>query len=112
MKMITSACFGFALAISTFALSGAPASAFETPALTITAPNNVIKVYDEDRSEYREREERREHEERERREREARERGERCEHARHECGEHHGDGATSSTSALKGMAVQAKKPSL
>lgn len=89
MKVITSACFAFSLGISAFALAVAPASAFETPALTTIALNHVIKVYD-DRSESREREERREHEERERRE--ARERNERCEHARHECHERHGDG--------------------
>lgn len=75
MKTIASACFGFALAISAFALSGAPASALETSAPTITAPNNTIKVGD--------REERRE-------EREARERRERCEHVRRECRERHG----------------------
>ena len=92
MRVITSACFGFALAASAFALSSAPASAFEIPSVTGIAPNHVIKVYD-DRREYREREERREHEERERRERaerEAREHREHCEHVRHECGERHG----------------------
>jgi hypothetical protein len=91
MRVITSACFGFALAASAFALSSAPASAFEIPSVTGITPNHVIKVYDEDRREYREREER--HEERERRERaerEARERREHCEHARRECGERHG----------------------
>jgi len=91
--MIRSACFGFALTVSAFAVTAAPASAFEMPSVTVTAPNSIIKVYDEDRREYREREERREHEERERRERaerEARERREHCEHVRHECRERHG----------------------
>ncbi len=89
MKIITSVCFGFVLAVSTFALASAPASAFETPALTVTAPSNVVRV--DDREEFRGHEERREHEERERREREAREHHERCEHARRECRERHGD---------------------
>ena len=87
MRVITSACFGFALAASAFALSSAPASALESLSVTGIAPSHVIKVYD-DRGE-----ERREHEERERRERaerEAREHREHCEHARHECGERHG----------------------
>jgi hypothetical protein len=66
MKTIASACFGFALAISAFALSGAPASALEAPAPAITAPNNTVKVG--------EREER-----------------ERCERVRRECRERHGD---------------------
>jgi hypothetical protein len=99
MRTITSACFGFALAISTVTLTGAPASALEIPAVTVAPANNVVKV--DEREEFRERGERREREERsereeqrqrrEREEREVRERGERCEHARHECREHHGD---------------------
>jgi len=89
MRVITSACFGFALAASAFALSTAPASAFGSPSVSGIAPNHVIEVYD-DRGEYREREERREHEERERRERAEREHREHCEHVRHECGERHG----------------------
>lgn len=90
MKLITSSCFGFALAAALFVLPSAPASALEMPTVTVTTPNNVIKV-EEDRREYREREERRE-EHREREEREARERHEHCEHARRECRERHGDG--------------------
>jgi hypothetical protein len=86
MKLMTSACFGFALAIATFAPAGAPASAFEAPAIAVSPANSVIKV-DEDRREEREREERRERERRE-----ARERNERCEQARRECRERHGDG--------------------
>jgi hypothetical protein len=84
MKMIATACFGPALAISAFALAGTPASAFEAAAIAVTAPNDVIK----DRSEYREHENR---ELRERAERKASEGGKRCEHARHECRERHGD---------------------
>lgn len=90
MRMIIASCFGFILAAAALALPGARASAFEMPTVTVTLPNNVIKV-DEDRREYREREERRD-EHREREEREAREHHERCEHLRHECHEHHGDG--------------------
>ena len=87
MRVITSACFGFALAASAFALSSAPASALESPSVTGITPNHVIRVYDDRR------EERRGHEERERRERaerEAREHRMHCEHARRECGERHG----------------------
>jgi hypothetical protein len=78
---IYSACFGFALAVSAFSLGSAPASAVEGPAVTVTAPNNIIKVDDRD--------ERREHRERE--EREANKHREHCEHARHECRERHHD---------------------
>lgn len=87
MKLIASACFGFALAIATLAPAIAPASAFETSAIAVTPSNSAIKVYDGDRREEREREERREREKRE-----ARERHERCEHARRECRERHGGG--------------------
>lgn len=76
MKMIATACFGLALAISAFALAGTPASAFEAAVIAVTTPNDVIK----DRSEYREHENR---ELRERAERKASERGKRCEHAQH-----------------------------
>ena len=88
MKIIMSACFGFALTVSAFALGGAPASAFQAGAIAVTAPNGAIKVQDRDRRDYiedREREERRE-----RRQREARERSERCEHVRRECREDRG----------------------
>jgi hypothetical protein len=91
MKTIASACFGFALALPAFALTGAPASAFQTGALTLTTPNSAIRVADEDRREYREREEREKRRE-ERRRREARERNGRCEHARRECRESRGGG--------------------
>ena len=90
MRMITPACFGFALVACALALPAVPASAFEVPSVTVAAPSSIVQVYDEDRREYWEH---REHEERERRERaehEARERYERCEHVRHECREHHG----------------------
>jgi hypothetical protein len=54
MHMIATACFGFALAISAFALAGTPASAFEAAAIAVTARDDVIK----NRSEYREHENR------------------------------------------------------
>ncbi len=84
MKMIKTARFGFALAISAFALAGSPASAFEAAAIPVTAPDDVVK----NRSEYRVHENR---ELRERAELNASERGKGCELARHECREHHGD---------------------
>ena len=85
MKLVVSAGFGLAFALSVFALSGAPAQAFEVPSLTAASPSALIKVYDEDRHERHE-----EREREERREREAREHREQCEHVRHECGERHG----------------------
>ncbi len=112
MRIITSACFGFAAAVSAFALTGAPTLAVEVPAITTTVPANVIRVQGE-RCEHvfrecRERHGDREHEfrecverqgcehregyrEHEREEREARERREHCEHVRHECRERHGE---------------------
>ncbi len=63
MKLIASACFGFALAFATLAPASGPASAFETSALAATPSNSVIKV-DDDRREEREIEERRQREER------------------------------------------------
>ncbi len=64
MKMIVSACFGFALAMSAFALSATPSHAAEIPAVSPTLESGITKVD---------------------------ERGERCEHARHECRERHGE---------------------
>jgi len=93
MRTITSACFGFALAISAFGLISRPASAVEAPAVTATAPNNVIRVHDDDWQDYRKREHeerKREHEERKRwkhEEHEARKHSDRCEHVRYECSE-------------------------
>jgi len=86
MRTITPTCFGFALAISAFSLISRPASAVEAPAVTATAPNNVIRVHDDDWRDYR----KREHEERKRwkhEEHEARKHSERCEHVRYECSE-------------------------
>ncbi len=109
MRTIASACFGFALAVSAFALTSAPTLAMEAPAVPATVPANVIKVQREGgercehvRRECRERHGDREHEfrecleregcgEREHEEREARERREHCEHARRECRERHGE---------------------
>ena len=91
MKMITTACFGFALAISALPLAGAPASAFEAAAIAVTTPNDVIK----DRSEYREHENR---ELRERAERKASERGKAANMLNITVTE-----ATSSAKALKGV---------
>jgi hypothetical protein len=84
MKLVLSAGFGFALALSAFALSGSPAQAFEAPSVMAASPNGLVRVDDD----WRERHEEREREER--REREAREHREHCEHVRHECGERHG----------------------
>jgi len=90
MRAITSACIGFALAASAFALAGAPASAFQAGTIAVTAPHSAIKVQDRDRRDYiedREREERRV-----RRQREARERSQRCEQFRRDCREDRGRG--------------------
>ena len=100
MRTVISAGFGLALAVSAFALSAAPAQAFEVPSVTPASPSAVVKVYGQDdwedreerrlqhereeRREWRERQERREHEEHE-----WRERHERCEHVAHECSERH-----------------------
>jgi hypothetical protein len=86
MKILTSACLGFAIAVSAFALTSAPSPAFEIQAVTVTSPNNVIRIDESEESrELREREE-----SRERWRREAREYGVRCERARRECRERHG----------------------
>ena len=69
MKMVTSVCFGLALALSAFALTSAPTAALEAPVVAPTAKSGVTKVQEG----YRE------------------ERAERCEHARRECRERHGD---------------------
>ena len=67
MRTITSVCFGFALALSAFALTSAPTSALEAPTVTPIVNGGVTRV-----------------DEREERE-------ERCEHVRRECRERHGD---------------------
>jgi TATA-binding protein-associated factor Taf7 len=69
MRTITSVCFGLALALSAFALTSAPASALEAPAIARIVQSGVTKVEEG----YRE------------------EREERCEHVRRECHERHGD---------------------
>jgi hypothetical protein len=63
MRIITSAGFGFALAVSAFAVASAPSSAIESPALISRAPNHFMKVDDRDR--------------------------ERCERVRRECRDRH-----------------------
>jgi len=45
MKLFVSAGFGFALALSAYALSGTPASALQTPALAAVSQNGIIKVH-------------------------------------------------------------------
>ena len=67
MRTITSVCFGFALALSAFALTSAPTSALEAPSVTPIVNGGVTRV---DQREERE---------------------ERCEHVRRECRERHGD---------------------
>ncbi len=44
MRTITVICFGFALALSGFALSSAPASAIETSAMTTAVASDVTNV--------------------------------------------------------------------
>ena len=44
MRTITSVCFGFAIALSAFALTSAPASALEAPAAAPIVNSGVTKV--------------------------------------------------------------------
>ena len=44
MRTITAACFGFALALSAFALSSAPTSAMEISAVPSAASSDVTRV--------------------------------------------------------------------
>jgi hypothetical protein len=71
MRTITSVCFGFALALSAFALTSAPTSALEAPAVAPTANSVITKVQEGYREE--------------------REHAEHCEHVRDECRERHRD---------------------
>lgn len=43
MKLVVSA--GFALVLSAYALSGAPASALQTPAVAAISQNGIVKVH-------------------------------------------------------------------
>ena len=70
MRTIT-VCFGFAVALSAFALTSAPASALEAPLAAPTAKSGITKVQEGYREE--------------------REHAEHCEHVRDECRERHGD---------------------
>jgi hypothetical protein len=63
MRIITSAGFGFALAVSAFAVASVPSSAIESQPLISRAPNHFMKVDDRDR--------------------------ERCERVRRECRDRH-----------------------
>ena len=103
MKMIATACFGLALAISAFALAGTSASAFEAAAIAVTAPNDVIK----DRNEYREHENR---ELRERAERKASEGGKRWNMLAMSAVNVTVIEATGSANALKGVVAEDKTP--
>jgi hypothetical protein len=44
MRTITSACFGFALTVSAFALAGTPVSAVEASAIPPAVSSNVMKA--------------------------------------------------------------------
>ncbi len=44
MRTMTITCFGFALALSAFALTAAPAAAMETPGISATASSDVTKI--------------------------------------------------------------------
>ena len=108
MKTITSVCFGFALALSAFALTSAPTSALEAPAAAPIVNSGITKVQegyreerehaercehvrDECRERHRDREEYRECVERHHCEPREREHAERCERVRDECRERHRD---------------------
>ena len=71
MRTITSVCFGFAVALSALALTSAPTSALEAPAVAPIVDSGVTKVEEGYREE--------------------REHAEHCEHVRDECREHHRD---------------------
>lgn len=46
MKLFVSAGFGFALALSAYALSGTPAFALQAPAVAAVSQNGIVKVDD------------------------------------------------------------------
>jgi len=71
MRTITSVCFGFALALSAFALTSPPTSALEAPAVAPIMNGGITKVQEGYREE--------------------REHAEHCEHVRDECRERHQD---------------------
>ena len=45
MKSVVSACIGFALALSAYALSATPAAALEAPAVTAASQSCIVEVH-------------------------------------------------------------------
>ena len=92
MKLFVSAGFGFALALSAYALSGTPASALQAPAVAAVSQNGIVKVDDNWRERLRWHKLR-----------------ERCKRVHYKCSKRYGGIAAYSTNASCGAAARGNR---